>query len=133
MKYVLTVRGDMNDADYVEESLTLDLDSNPFQGWSEELDKSLITWKDILEALGDSISEYEAVKNKERSHYHNWDEDAQAFIFKSMTEKLKVGESVTVDELQELTWDLFPGSCDYPVHTILSISAMPETDVITFY
>lgn len=132
MKFNVIVRGDMNDADYIEKSTVLDFDIDPFEGWSKE-EGPKHNWHDILTAFSDSIKEYQAIKDKENRWYYNWTEDAQEAIYLKVAEKLKHVRGYTADYYQELLWDLIPGTHDYPMHSIENITAIPYANTVTYF
>lgn len=132
MKFTINVRGDINDADYTEKSHTVDFDDDVFKGWTTE-EGPPITWNDVLTAFAESIREYEAKKDKENCWYCNWSDEAQEVIFASLAEKLKSIRDLSVDYYYDLLWDILPGTCDYPMHTILNITATPAANTVTYF
>ena len=73
---------------------------------------------------------------KQTTHHHNWDDDngVQEDILKDTIKILGLDENVVRTALlHEELWDFIPGSCDYPIHTILSITACPVQDEIVFF
>ena len=139
MKHIITITGDMNDADDCEASSSIDLDKQVFSGWGDEFKNLDVTFKKFFITFGEVLEEF----SKANPHTANWsnrtyrnEEDAQTSRSKVLTSfrnKLNLEELCEPCDLMEILCDFVPGSFDYPVHTIYGISAIPETDKITFY
>lgn len=131
MKYLVTVKGDQNDADYVEASYTYDFDELAFSDWGEDFKNIPVTWREVFQAFGDSLKSY---KSTSSYSHHNWDNGAWESVLGNVVILLGLeGKGVTASEVHELIWECIPGSCDYPVHTIYSVTATPVAGSITFY
>ena len=128
MKYKVTIEGDMNDADYTSESFVVDLDSQFFGNYIEPYNQIKLTYREFFAAFGQAL--------KQTTHRHNWDDDGgvQEDILKDTIKILGLDENlVRTNLLHEELWDFIPGTCDYPIHTILSITACPVQDEIVFF
>lgn len=139
MKHTITITGDMNDADDCEASSSVDLNQQIFSGWGKEFNHLDVTFKKFFTSFGEALEEF----SKSNPHISNWSdrtyrdsEDKQtprSKVLTSLINKLKLEEVLEPSDLMEILCDFIPGTCDYPVHTIYSITALPEADKITFY
>ena len=125
----VTIEGDMNDADYTSESFSVDLDSQFFGNYIDPYNNIKLTYREFFTAFSQAL--------KQTTHRHNWDcrdEGVQEDILKDTIKILGLDENVvSTDLFFEELWDFLPGTCDYPIHTILSITACPAQDEIVFY
>lgn len=138
MKHIITITGDMNDADDSSCSNSVDLDELVFEGWGGRFDALKITYSQFFTAFGEVLQDI----SKQRPHSSNWSDrtyrdgspiSSRGLVLMSLREKLDLTELLDYNDLMEVLWDFIPGTCDYPVHTIYSITALPEEGQITFY
>ena len=135
MKHAVTIRGDSNDADYTEESCTVDLEENIFKGWGADFDNKAVTFKQALTALGQALKWF-GIEHEHRSNWRDEERDStltpsRTMIFKKVVEILAI--DIDPSFVYEAMWDFFPGSHDYPVHTIYNITALPADNQIIFF
>lgn len=138
MKHIVTVTGDMNDADECSVSYPVELDVNMFEGWIEPFNQYNVTYRALFTALGEALREF-SLANPNDS---NWAEELRwnreefnprLDVLTLTCKKLNLGDDFSPYDLMETLYDFLPGTCDYPVHTLYSITAVPDQGQIEFY
>lgn len=134
-KYTIIVEGDQNDADYVSESFDIDLSEQVCSGW-EGYEHILFTYMDLFKAFGKALTDLKKEYINVRNSY-NWCDDNEYsykdIVLQRTFELLGSPQPLNAFSLEEILWDFIPGTCDYPIHTILSITALPTEGSITFF
>lgn len=139
MNHVVTVVGDMNDADDASQSNSIDLEELVFEGWGENFEGIDITYKQFFNTFGEVLKEF----TKANPHVSNWSDttfrsyedsvSSRTKVLTAFTEKLGISKLCDPCDMMEVLCDFIPGTFDYPVHTIYSITALPDEGQITFY
>lgn len=128
MLYEIFTKGDMNDGDYTSSSTVVDLDSKLFEGCSDEFENITTTYREFLQAFS------QAIKTCKFSNYANFLQEDQDKIFEVVRDLLKLDKDIiSIDLLQECSYDFLPMSADYPIHTVISIVAVPVNNIIKFF
>ena len=122
MIHRVTIKGDMNDADYASETCDINLDSNIFEDWDSDYSKIKVTYLDFFVSLG------KALKKILHTQHYNFKDNIQEKVLDLVIEDLQLKDSIVdSSDLHEVLWDFLPAGGDYPIHTILEINAIPIT------
>lgn len=135
-KYVVSIKADQNDADYVTETNIIDFNKKAFEGWGEPYNKLQTTYRELFEAFGKALQEL-GTKYKNSNLRYNWQDD-EYYSYKNEVlqytlELLNISDVLDIDSLKEELNEFVPGTFDYPIHSILEIVAIPHEGSITFF
>lgn len=134
--YVVLVKADQNDADYVSQTNVVDFDAKVFDDWFEPYDQIQVTYREFITALGQAFQELND-KYKNINNFYNWrDTPHNSYkneILEYTLKLLNIFNILSIQDLEEELFDFIPGTCDYPVHTILEIVAIPNTQAVTLF
>lgn len=135
-KYVISIKADQNDADYVTETNIVDFDEKVFEGWTEPYNKLQTTYRELFKAFGKALQEL-GIKYESSNLKYNWQDD-EYYSYKNEVlqytlELLEISHILDTDGLEEELNEFVPGTFDYPIHSILEVVATPHEGSITFF
>lgn len=135
-KYVISIKADQNDADYITETNIVDFDERVFEGWSKPYDSLTTTYRELFTAFGKALQELGA-KYKNSNLCYNWQDDEyysyKNEILQYTLDILEISHILDIDGLEEELNEFVPGTFDYPIHSILEVVATPHEGSITFF
>ena len=128
MTYIVIVKADMNDADYIEQSNSIaDIDSPCFADF-EDMEDCKLTYSDVFNNFFPVITELKKELNLTQ-YDSNWTDKITDLFYDRLSKKLEhISADIPTDYLSELLQDFIPGNYDYPIHDILSIQLIPIID-----